>query len=140
VVVKLRLFIGIAIPLTLIILLPAESMAQQAEVIPYKTDDISIVGVILRTVFVLAFLIGMAIAGLWLVRKYVPTLGLDRFSQSSQRIKVLEVKRLTPRTVLFLVEVDGRTVLLGQGDQIFALDPQTGLDLKQPLAGSSKSK
>ncbi len=43
-----------------------------------------------------------------------------------KRIRIAEVRRLGPKTALFLVEVDGRSLLLGQqGDRLMLLESST---------------
>ena len=57
-------------------------------------------------------------AAVYLLRRYLPAVHGYK-SGASQKINVLEIRRLTPRTTLFLIECEGRHLLLAQsGDRI----------------------
>lgn len=97
----------------------AEPSAEQR--IPFKRSEESTTGIVLRVfggLFVAA-LVGVGVV--YLLKNYVPSLQRSTPGGSSQ-IRVLEVRRLTPKVTLFLVEADGARLLLGQsGDSIATL-------------------
>lgn len=65
---------------------------------------------LLRSGLVLGVLAAVFVGATYLVRR----LQLQRVAGTSRRMKVLETLRLTPKSTVFLVEVDGRKVLIGQ--------------------------
>lgn len=70
----------------------------------------------------------LAVGGgaLWWLRRRVPG-GLA--SPRERRIKVLETLRVSQRTTLLLIEVDGRTLLVGeQAGALVLLTPPEGAD------------
>jgi flagellar biogenesis protein FliO len=97
---------------------------EAAHAIPYKqessfADQLIALGIALATV---------AVAGAIGIGGYRYLTGA-RAESPSRRLKVLETLRLSPRTVLFLVEFDRRTLLIGQqGDRLTLLlgPPETG--------------
>jgi flagellar biogenesis protein FliO len=69
----------------------------------------------MRVALSFILVISMAVSAIYLLKRYVPgwrVIGGDK----SQRISVIEVKKLSPKTLLFLVEVDGKTLLLAQSN------------------------
>ncbi len=123
------------------VLLSPELYAQSAdsvEAIPFKASEVDIGGLLIRAIFSLAILSALAIGGLVLVRKYLPALGLglDTKVARGKRIKLLEIKRLNPKATLFLVEVEGRTMLLGQGDGLRLLDNSDASNVASDLTGA----
>jgi flagellar biogenesis protein FliO len=63
---------------------------------------------------------GIAIGGLFAMRRYLPTMALK--AVAAKRLKLLETMRLTPKTTVFLVQFDNTTLLLGQhGDSLSVL-------------------
>lgn len=83
--------------------------------IPYKRDDQITASLIARVVASLVLVLFMAAGIVYVLKRYLPgwrTGGVDK----SNRISVLEIKRLTPKTLLFLIQVDGKTLLLAQSN------------------------
>ncbi len=59
----------------------------------------------------------------WARRKFPHLSQLKAFQPHSKRLRVVEKLRLTPRTTVYLVELDSREILIGQsGDRIVRLD------------------
>lgn len=89
--------------------------------IPFKQVEQSTSGLIFRV------LGGLAVAGLvgvgviYAIRRYFPSAYHPTFGGPSH-VKVIEIRRLTPKATLFVVEFDGVRLLLGHaGDRIVTL-------------------
>ena len=104
-------------------------VAESGKPIPYKTEKNNFGGLVLRTAIVFVFVIALVVAGLYLVGRYFPGLNVNLRpiqGAQAQRLRVIEIKRLTPKTTLFVVEYDKKTLLLGQsGDSLVLLDSNT---------------
>lgn len=89
--------------------------------IPFKKSDDAIGGVLGRVVGSLVIVALVGVGVVYLLKRYLPSLYHPTFAGAS-RIKVVEIRRLTPKTTLFLIEIDGAHLLLGQhGDRIATL-------------------
>jgi len=93
--------------------------AQAKEPIPFKRDAEALdLGLALRVALALGLVIALGIGGVYALKRFLPG-SLGGAAGASGRIKVLEVRRVTPRLTLFLVEIDGRTIALAQsGDRV----------------------
>jgi len=89
------------------------------EPIPFKRDAEALdSGLALRVALALGVVIALGIGGVYALKRFLPG-SLGGVAGASGRIKVLEVRRVTPRLTLFLVEIDGRTIALAQsGDRV----------------------
>src|SRR4029077_7248607 len=101
--------------------------------IPFKKRDDSMGGVVARVVGGLVIVVIVGVGAVFLLKRYFPSF-YHPTSAGAARIKLLEVRRLTPKTTLFLVEVEGRQLLLGQSaDRIVTLHESS-------VASASESK
>jgi flagellar biogenesis protein FliO len=91
--------------------------------IPFKSGEAVGTGTtVLRVAAGLAVVLVIGIVGLILLRKYVPNLGSSTAPGSSKVIELIELRRLTPRLTLFLVDVQGVRYLFAQsGDRVVSL-------------------
>jgi flagellar biogenesis protein FliO len=103
---------------------PGPALSQQAgrpekETIPFKRDADSFEpGLLLRTALALGVVIAVGIAGIYALKRFLP-MSLGRVAGGPGRINVLEIRRITPRLTLFLLEIDGQKVFLAQsGDRV----------------------
>ena len=97
---------------------PRAAEAQSVQAIPFRKDD-DIGGMALNVGLGLAVAIGAGVAALYLLRRYLA--GIQK--APGRRLRVIETVRLGPRSALILVEVDGRSLLIGQqGDALSVLD------------------
>ena len=98
------------------------------EPIPFKRDAEALdSGLALRVALALGVVIALGIGGVYALKRFLPG-SLGGVAGASGRIKVLEVRRVTPRLTLFLVEIDGRTIALAQsGDRVrpLTLNPRS---------------
>lgn len=90
--------------------------------IPYKRTgeaetDVSAIRVVLGLGLVLAIGIGAIFA----IRRYLPgSYGVAAVS-GSRHIDLMEVRRLTPRLTLFLLNIDGEKIVLAQTSEALAV-------------------
>lgn len=106
---------------------------QEEARIPFKpesgSEGIGIAGRVIGGFVVVALL---ALASVYVLKRYFPSL-YAHTSLGTQHIQVLEIRRLTPRATLFLVELDGTRMLLAQsGDRIVNLHRLSGDSNKPP--------
>jgi len=97
----------------------AESNSPKDGTIPFKRgEEVASAGSLLRVVLSLGFVVVAGVGVLYLLKRYVPA-SLGRMAGSEGRIEILETRRVTPRLTLFLIKIDGETVLLTQsGDRV----------------------
>ena len=96
--------------------LPRATDAQVARPIPFRTDD-SLGGLALSVGLGLVIALGAGLGALHLLRRYLAR------SQGApgRRLRVIETVRLGPKSALFLVEIDGRSLLVGQQGESLAV-------------------
>ena len=90
--------------------------------IPYKRTgetgtDVSVVRVVLGLGLVMAIGIGAIFA----IRRYLPGSYGASAVPGSRHIDLVEVRRLTPRLTLFLLNVDGEKIVLAQTSETLAM-------------------
>ena len=108
----------------------ASSSQQYKEPIPFKKDSVVSGNTLARASMVLLFGVILAIAAAYGVRRFV--YGNSPVPNTSRRIRILETKRLSAKTLLFLIEVDGNEFLLSQvGDSLVVLDKRQGTSSEQ---------
>src|SRR5205085_1939199 len=89
--------------------------------IPFKKSDDSMGGAVARVVGGLVVVVIIGVGAVFLLKRYFPSFYHPTYAGPA-RIKLLEVRRLTPKTTLFLIEIEGRQLLLGQSaDRIVTL-------------------
>lgn len=101
--------------------------------IPFRATEEATTGI---SIWRLALGFGTAVAvgagALFLLKRFVPS-SVGRIGGKGGHIDVLEIRRVTSRLTLFLVRVDGETVLLTQsGDRVVQLRLR---DAAQVVAG-----
>lgn len=98
---------------------PEADPAPGKEAIPFKRDaDALDAATLLRTALALGVAIAIALGGLYAFRRFLPS-SLGRAPGGQSRINVLEIRRVTPRLTLLLVEIDGQRIFLAQsGDRV----------------------
>lgn len=86
--------------------------------IPFKrSEEGATAQTAVRGVVALVVVLGIGIGVLFSLRRYLPV--SHGGGVGGRRIQLIETRRLTPRTALFLVTVDGERLLLAQsGDNI----------------------
>lgn len=101
---------------------PTSASTREEARIPFKAStDSDGTGVIMRVLggFIVVALLALAVV--YALKRYFPSFYVHSVGDA-KRIHVLETRRLTPRTTLFVVEVDGTRLLLAQsGDRIVNL-------------------
>jgi flagellar biogenesis protein FliO len=91
--------------------------------IPFKSGEAVGTGTtVLRVAAGLGVVLVIGIVGLVLLRKYVPMVSSATSPGSNKEIELIELRRLTPRLTLFLVDVHGVRYLFAQsGDRVVSL-------------------
>ena len=94
---------------------------QTSESIPYRQDQVIPPAAVSRIVVALLIALVVGVIGILFLKKYIfqqHTTGVD-----GKKIQVLETRRLSPKLVMFLLQVDQHRVLLAQhGDSIVTLE------------------
>lgn len=112
---------------------PAPAGAGPATVRPTFRQDEDLSGLVARSALALVVVLAVGAVVVVLLRRRA---GLPAWpAAGSRRLKLVEQLRLGPRTVLHLVELDGRPLLLGQhGDKLTAV-PAPPAEARPPTAG-----
>lgn len=111
----------------------AQAEAASEQRIPFKRGEETGGGMALRVIGGFALVVFVGIAAVYLLKRYLPV-GYRSTSAGAAHLRVIEAHRLTPRVTLFLVELDGARLLLGQsGDRITRL-------YEEPKASSSERR
>ena len=98
----------------------AQTPTSERTEIPFKNEPAVSGAQIARVMVAFVLVAGLAIALAAAFKRW--GWGLTPKTAAGSRIQVLEIRRLTPKIALFLVSVDGRTLLLGQqGDNVTVL-------------------
>jgi flagellar biogenesis protein FliO len=110
-------FIAVALllaPLLLGVAVGATAPSETTEPrIQFKKSEESIGGLAARVVGGLIVVVIVGIGAVFVLKRYVPSFYHPTYAGAA-RIKLLEVRRLTPKATLFLVEINGVQLLLGQ--------------------------
>ena len=89
--------------------------------IPFKREEEGVSALLVRVFGGLIVVALLGVAAVYALKRYLPSLYHPTFSGAT-RIKVLEARRLTMKTTLFLVELDGVPLFFAQsGDRITVL-------------------
>ena len=94
----------------------AQEAGPAKEPIPFRRNAEALdSGLALRVALALGVVIALGIGGVYALKRYLP----GSLGGTQGRIKLLEVRRVSPRLTLFLVEIDGQTIALAQsGDRV----------------------
>jgi flagellar biogenesis protein FliO len=96
--------------------------------IPFKASaETNGVGLAVRVIGGFVVVALLAFVTVYVLKRYFPSFYVHSVGAAKQ-IRVVEIRRLTSRTTLFLVEVDGARMLLAQsGDHIVNLHKTTNI-------------
>jgi len=101
---------------------PNKSISSNNPEIPFKKENDISSSQITRLVGIFIVVVLLAAGTVYLLKRYITGVEIGK-TGSRRRIRLLESKRLTPRTILFLVEIDGKTLLLSQhGEKLLLVD------------------
>jgi flagellar biogenesis protein FliO len=98
---------------------PSPSPSSPTEVIPFNKNPTGMAELSLNSFLWLAIILGVAIASLYIIRRYFPN--LIRANPQTRRVKLVEVTRIAPRAALLVVEYDNETLLLAQTEKQISL-------------------
>jgi len=104
--------------------------AVSSKPIPYKKEESGAGAAAGQSIIILAALLGVTWGGLMLVKRYLPQLRhklpLPFKPNAERRLKIIETVRLGPKSSLYLVQFDQKTLLLAQsGDNIIVAAADT---------------
>jgi len=91
----------------------AKASSAPARTIAFKSDD-DLTAPLARVVVGLVLALGVGAAALAGYKRFTATHG------GTRRMRLIETLRLGPKATLFLVELDGRTLLIGQQGESLA--------------------
>jgi flagellar biogenesis protein FliO len=95
---------------------------ETTQAIPFRQDSVIPPENIIRVAIVLIFGLALAFLAIYLLKKYYFSSSLSGIDQ--KRIQLIEVKRVSPRLMLFMLEIDKKTIVLAQsGETLLELDP-----------------
>ncbi|MEW8691966.1 MAG: hypothetical protein AB2535_12810 [Candidatus Thiodiazotropha endolucinida] len=80
----------------------------------------------------IAIIIGLvlAVSVAYLIKRYLFV--RNPIGSSEHRMQLLEVKRLSPRLMLFRIRIDDKTIVLAQsGEQLTELNPANAFETRQ---------
>jgi flagellar biogenesis protein FliO len=99
----------------------ADGAQGKESTIPFKrTEEVASATSIWRVVLSFGVVVAVGLGAAYAVRRYVPA-SVGRVIGSAGRIVVLEIRRVTPKLTIYLIQVDGEKFLLTQsGDRISA--------------------
>jgi flagellar biogenesis protein FliO len=99
--------------------LAAENDAAGAHAIPFKrAEDSASASSLWRVVLGFGVVVAVGIGAVYVLKRYVPA-SIGSVAKNGARIDVLEIRRVTTRMTLFLIRVDGETILMAQsGDRV----------------------
>lgn len=130
-VVCISLFCGYA-PLTsaapaIISVSEEKTVASAEKAIPYKREEVSTGESAGRAGIILVVLLSVGVGGLYIVKRYFPQLytnmPLPVKAKARRRMEMIETMRLNSKISLYLLQVDGRPLVLAQsGDRITVVD------------------
>ena len=107
---------------------PSAAVAQpEPGRIAYKQDStVGVAGLLVRVGGGLLLMTMLAVATALLAKRYLP--GIRGFSQDGKhRVQLLESRRITPKLTVFVIEFEGRRLLLAQsGDRLLELGTRAG--------------
>jgi len=99
----------------------ADSPATPQAHIPFKNESKSVGNQFGESIMALIIVGGIAVAGLYAMRRYLPNMAALK-GGTGKRLQLLETMRLTPKTTVFVIQFDNKTLLLGQhGDSLSVL-------------------
>ena len=111
---------------------PTEPANEQR--IPFKRSEDTASGTVIRVLGGLAIAVLVGVGAVYLLKRYLPTTYRPGFTGSTH-IKIVEARRLTPKTTLFLIEVEGVRLLVSQnGDRLASLSTNRAINTDHPYA------
>ena len=109
---------------------PTEPANEQR--IPFKRSEDTASGTVIRVLGGLAIAVLVGAGAVYLLKRYLPTTYRPGFTGSTH-IKIVEARRLTPKTTLFLIEIEGVRLLVSQnGERIATLHTNPAINSEHP--------
>lgn len=109
-----------------------ESSNEASPGLPLRKESVIPTHTLIRVVVAVVLGLVLAIALAYLLKRYLFARNL--MGSGSHRMQLLEVRRLSPRLVLFMVRIDEKTMVLAQnGEHLLALDPAKAFENRQDV-------
>lgn len=90
--------------------------------IPYKRASEVGTGIsVLRVVFGLSLVLALGFGAIFAIRRYLPASYGATVASASRHIDLVEMRRLTPRLTLFLLNIDGEKIVLAQTSETLTM-------------------
>lgn len=112
--------------------IPGHSEMQRGaepDTLPFKREpEVMNAETLWRVTLALGVAVAIAFAAVHILKRVI-TPSLGRANATDAQINVVEIRRVTPRLTLFLIEIDGEKILITQsGDRLhpMRLRPETG--------------
>jgi flagellar biogenesis protein FliO len=98
--------------------------------LPLRKDGVIPQGTLMRVSIAIVIGLVLAIVGAYMLKRYL--FARNTLGSSDHHMQLLEVKRLSPRLMLFRVRVNDKTIVLAQsGEQLIELDPGKSFETQQ---------
>jgi flagellar biogenesis protein FliO len=96
--------------------------------VPYRKESVIPPETLTRVLVVIVFSMLLVFAVVYLLKKYLITRNL--LGRDEHRMQLIETRRLSQRSNLFMVRIDDKTMVLAQcGERLIALDPAKSFDV-----------
>jgi flagellar biogenesis protein FliO len=97
----------------------ADGGSGKESTLPFKrTEEVASTTPLWRVVLSFGVVVAIGFGAAYAVRRYIPA-SVGRAIGSAGRIEVLEVRRITPKLTVYLIQADGEKFLLTQsGDRV----------------------
>jgi len=104
----------------------APSIVPKSESVPFKKEGVITAGLLVKLMFGLFFSVLLGAAAVYFLKKYYFGLG-QAGTADGKNIRLVEVKRITPKSTLIHIEFKGKQFLLAQtGEQLTVVDRESG--------------
>lgn len=106
------------------------SVIEPTQGLPLRTEGVIPQGTLIRVSIAIVIGLVLAIAVAYLMKRYL--FARNPLGSSDHHMQLLEVKRLSPRLMLFRVRVHDKTIILAHsGEQLIELDPANAFETRQ---------
>ncbi len=106
------------------------SIEESTRGLPLRREGVIPQGTLIRVSLAIIVGLVLAIVIAYLLKRYL--FARNQLDSSGHRMQLLEVKRLSPRLMLYRVRVEDKTIVLAQsGERLIELDPANAFEPRQ---------
>ncbi|MCG7977056.1 MAG: hypothetical protein G8D89_12965 [gamma proteobacterium symbiont of Clathrolucina costata] len=106
------------------------SIKEPTQGLPLRKDGVIPQGTLVRVSIAIIIGLVLAVSVAYLIKRYL--FARNPIGSSEHRMQLLEVKRLSPRLMLFRVRIDDKMIVLAQsGEQLTELNPANAFETRQ---------